>query len=77
MDKMATSYFQTQKKQSSKQSKWQNFLIEFNYVLEYKSSRANLIADALSQMVEFATISWPQSNPMDRIKEGLWYNLKA
>ncbi|KAL6324396.1 hypothetical protein AAG906_013000 [Vitis piasezkii] len=32
---IATSYFQTQKKLSPKQTRWQNFLTEFDYTLEY------------------------------------------
>lgn len=36
MDSVATSYFQTQKKLASKQARWQDFLTEFDYMLEYK-----------------------------------------
>jgi len=45
---MATSYFQTQKKHTPKQAWWQDFLVEFNYTMEYKPSHADLVADALS-----------------------------
>ncbi|KZV33967.1 hypothetical protein F511_04192 [Dorcoceras hygrometricum] len=34
-DNIATSYFQSQKKLSPKQARWQDFLAEFDYVLEY------------------------------------------
>ena len=61
-----TSYFQTQKKLSPKQAQWQDFLAEFDYVLEYKSGRINLVADALSRKAEFAALPL-----LDRIKEGL------
>ena len=47
-DNVATSYFQTQKKLSPKQERWQDFLTEFDYVLEYKLGRINLVADTLS-----------------------------
>ena len=47
-DNVTTSYFQTQKKLSPKQARWQDFLAEFDYVLEYKPGRINLVADALS-----------------------------
>jgi len=55
-DNVATSYFQTQKKLSPKQARWKDFLTEFDYVLEYKPGRINLVADALSQKSEFAAM---------------------
>ena len=61
-DNVATSYFQTQKKLSPKQAQWQDFLAEFDYVLEYKSGKSNTVADALSWKVEFAAISRPQGS---------------
>ena len=36
-DKIETSYFQTQKKLSSKQARWQDFLAEFDMCIEYKA----------------------------------------
>lgn len=33
-DNVATSYFESQKKITLKQARWQDFLIEFDYVLE-------------------------------------------
>ena len=66
------SYFQTQKKLSPKQAQGQDFLAEFDYVLEYKPGRINLVADTLSRKAEFAAIlSHPQSSLLDRIKGGL------
>ncbi|RVW27175.1 Retrovirus-related Pol polyprotein from transposon 17.6 [Vitis vinifera] len=41
-DNVATSYFQTQKKLSPKQARWQDFLAEFDYTLEYKPGSANM-----------------------------------
>ncbi|KAL5758776.1 hypothetical protein ACOSP7_021387 [Xanthoceras sorbifolium] len=55
-DNVATSYFQTQKKLSPKQARWQDFLAEFNYTLEYKPGKANLVADALSRKAELASM---------------------
>ena len=54
---VATSYFQTQKKLTPKQARWQDFLPEFDYVMEYKSRRANLVAYALSRKGELTDIS--------------------
>nr|GEW77022.1 hypothetical protein VITISV_037851 [Tanacetum cinerariifolium] len=70
-DNIATSYFQTQKKLSPKQARWQDFLPEFDYRLEYKPGKANVVADALSRKAEFAVITQAQFFPQDRIKEGL------
>nr|GEW83523.1 reverse transcriptase domain-containing protein [Tanacetum cinerariifolium] len=41
-DKIATSYSQTQKNLSPKQARWQDFLAEFDYQLEYKPGKANV-----------------------------------
>ena len=54
---VATSYFQTQKKLSPKKVRWQEFLAEFDYRLEYKPEKANVVVDALSRKVELATLS--------------------
>jgi len=73
-DNVATSYFQTQKKLTPKQARWQDFLAEYDYVMEYKAGRANLVADALCRKSELADISRPQSNLQDRIKNGLQHD---
>ena len=72
-DNVATSYFQTQKKLSLKQARWQDFLAEFGYRLKYKPGKANVVADALSRKVELATLSMsqPKFDLVSRIKEGL------
>nr|GEV90017.1 hypothetical protein [Tanacetum cinerariifolium] len=70
-DNIAMSYFQTQKKLSPKQARWQDFLAEFYYQLEYKPGKANVVADALSHKAEFADITQAQFLLQDRIKEGL------
>ena len=54
---VATSYFQTQKKLSPKQVRWQDYLAEFDYTLEYKLGIANHVADALSCKVELASMT--------------------
>ena len=72
-DNVATSYFQTQKKLSLKQARWQDFLAEFDYRLEYKLGKANVVTDALNCKAELATLSrsQPKSDLVSRIKEGL------
>ena len=46
-DNVATSYFQSQKKITPKQARMQDFLAEFEYNLEYKPGKGNVVADAL------------------------------
>ncbi|GJT21151.1 retrovirus-related pol polyprotein from transposon 17.6 [Tanacetum coccineum] len=70
-DNIATSYFQTQKKLSPKQARWQDFLAGFDYQLEYKPWKANVVADALSRKAEFTAITQDQFFLQYRIKEGL------
>ncbi|KAE8690692.1 cytochrome P450 78A7-like [Hibiscus syriacus] len=70
-DNVATSYFQTQKKLSPKQARWQDFLAEFDYTLEYKPGKTNVVVDALSRKTELATISLAKGTVLERIKEGL------
>ena len=70
-DNVATSYFQNQKKISPKQARWQDFLAEFDYIMEYKPGKTNVIADALSRKAELATLSRVTCDFADRIKEGL------
>ncbi|KAI3453949.1 hypothetical protein Pfo_010612 [Paulownia fortunei] len=70
-DNVATSYFQTQKKLSPKQARWQDFLAEFDYTLEYKPGKANVVADALSRKAELAAVSLAKGEITGRIKQGL------
>ena len=74
-DNVATSYFQSQKRLSPKKVRWQDFLAEFDYKLEYKLGKANLVVDALSRKAELgAMISTPQGELIDLIKEGLLHD---
>ncbi|RVW59550.1 Transposon Tf2-12 polyprotein [Vitis vinifera] len=74
-DNVATSYFQTQKKLSPKQARWQDFLAEFDYTLEYKPGSANHVADALSRKAELASMtSQPQGDIVDLLREGLQHD---
>lgn len=54
----------------TKQARWQDFLVEFNYELQYKPGRVNLMVDALSRKAELATSSHAQETLMNRTKEG-------
>ena len=70
-ENVATSYFQNQKKLSPKQARWQDFLAEFDYVMEYKPGKVNVVADALSRKAMLASVSSVASNLLERVKEGL------
>ena len=78
-------YFQTQKKLSPKQARWQDFLAEFDMCIEYKPGRTNLVADALSRKAELVSlklqertaVSQFRSTFSDRRKEVIKYDAVA
>ena len=70
-DNVATSYFLKQKKLTPKQIRWQAFLAEFDFVMEYKPGKGNVVADALSRKAELAAITSPNFPMVERLKEGL------
>ena len=55
-DNVATTYFQSQKKLTAKQARWQDFLAKFNFMFEYKPGKANVVADALSRKAALAAV---------------------
>lgn len=72
-DNAAASHFLTQKMLTSKQSRWQEKLAEFDLVLEYKPGRTNNVADALSRRVDLAVLTHtgPSHTILEKIKAGL------
>ena len=76
-DNVANSYFQTQNKLSPKQARWQEFLAEFDFSLEYKPGKINTVADALSRRYNIETVSLPKGQLLERIKEGLSHDPTA
>ncbi|TYK18568.1 reverse transcriptase [Cucumis melo var. makuwa] len=56
MDNSATCHFFTQPKLTSKQARWQEFLVEFDFEFEHKKGSSNQAADALSRKQEHAAI---------------------
>ncbi|XP_078446358.1 uncharacterized protein LOC144715301 [Wolffia australiana] len=48
-DNVATSCFESQKKLTPKEPRWQDFLAELDFDLKYKPGRANQVADALNK----------------------------
>ncbi|XP_021810678.1 uncharacterized protein LOC110753998 [Prunus avium] len=72
-DNVAISYFQSQQKLSPKQARWQDFLMEFNYKLEYKQGKTNVVANALSRKATLTAVVQPQRK---RIYVPRWDNLR-
>ena len=70
-DNVATSYFQSQKNITPKQSRWQDFLEEFDYILEYKPGSGNVVADALSRKAELAGITTTHCDIHDSNRDGI------
>lgn len=64
------------KKLSPKQARWQDFLVEFDYCLQYKPDKANMMADALNRGVELVSIamSTKRSDLFGRIREGMQHD---
>ncbi|KAL0411995.1 UNVERIFIED_CONTAM: Transposon Tf2-11 polyprotein [Sesamum latifolium] len=55
-DNTAVSHFITQPKLTSRQARWQELLSEFHFVLEYRASSSNHVADALSRRADLASL---------------------
>ncbi|KZT75872.1 hypothetical protein F511_47103, partial [Dorcoceras hygrometricum] len=54
-----------------------DFLAEFDYTLQYKPGKANIVADALSRKSELAALSLAKVEITGRIKEGLEHDPMA
>ncbi|KAL0447605.1 UNVERIFIED_CONTAM: Transposon Tf2-11 polyprotein [Sesamum latifolium] len=50
------SHFMTQPKLTSRQTRWQELLSEFYFVLEYRAGSSNHVADALSRRADLASL---------------------
>lgn len=76
-DNIATSYFQTQKKLSPKQARWQDFLAEFDMWIEYKPGRTNLVADALSRKAELVSLKLQERTAVSQFRSALSDRIKG
>uniref|UniRef100_A0A803PU52 Reverse transcriptase n=1 Tax=Cannabis sativa TaxID=3483 RepID=A0A803PU52_CANSA len=52
-------------------ARWQDFLADFDYKLEYKPRKMNVVADALSRRANLAVLSKPLCPLTERIRKGL------
>ncbi|KAL0455584.1 UNVERIFIED_CONTAM: Transposon Tf2-11 polyprotein [Sesamum latifolium] len=55
-DDTAVSHFMTQPKLTSRQTRWQELLSEFHFVLEYRAGSSNHVADVLSHRADLASL---------------------
>lgn len=58
-------------------ARWQEFIAEFDYVLEYKHGRGNIVAYALSRKAELAAINTTHCDIEDAIKDGMQHDREA
>ncbi|XP_055824227.1 uncharacterized mitochondrial protein AtMg00860-like [Solanum dulcamara] len=58
-------------------ARWQDFLAEFDYELDYKPGKGNVVADALSKKFELAAITTTYCDIQDAIKDGLQHDPEA
>ncbi|XP_015079964.1 uncharacterized protein LOC107023700 [Solanum pennellii] len=56
---------------------WQDFLAEFDYILEYKPGRGNVVADALRRKAELATITTTDCDIQDAIQDDMQHDLET
>ena len=69
-DNVANTFFKTNKNLSPKQSRWQEFLAEYDFMWEHKPGKHNQVANALSQKEIFVavySISKLETDFFDRI----------
>jgi hypothetical protein len=55
-DHRSLVHFETQPKLSDRQARWNEFLSEFDYVIEYQEGKKNVCADALSRRPDHASV---------------------
>ncbi|KAK3006526.1 hypothetical protein RJ639_015790 [Escallonia herrerae] len=74
-DNTAVSHFLSQSKLTSKQARWQELLAEFNFMLEYRTSSTNSVADALSRRAELDQVALMAMNAIVRADSRVAINI--
>jgi hypothetical protein len=64
-DHQSLRYLSTQPHLSSRQVRWSEFLSQFNYQIEYKPGKSNVVADALSRREDLAKIPTAHAAEID------------
>jgi hypothetical protein len=73
-DNLANTYFRTQKRLSQRQTRWQEFLAEYDFVCEHKLGQHNQIADALIRREVLASLidmDNVESDMLDRLRQAV------
>ncbi|KAK3039204.1 hypothetical protein RJ639_029061 [Escallonia herrerae] len=74
-DNTAVSHFLSQSKLTSKQARWQELLVEFNFMLEYRTGSTNSVADALSRRAELDQVALMAMNAIVRADSRVAINI--
>ncbi|KAK3019140.1 hypothetical protein RJ639_002871 [Escallonia herrerae] len=74
-DNTAVSHFLSQSKLTSKQARWQELLVEFNFMLEYRAGSTNSVADALSRKAELDQVALMAMNAIVRVDNQVAINI--
>ncbi|KAK2968139.1 hypothetical protein RJ640_007528 [Escallonia rubra] len=75
-DNTAVSHFLSQSKLTSKQARWQELLVEFNFMLEYRACSTNNVADALSRRAELDQVAFMAMNAIVRANSRVAINIR-
>ena len=66
-DHRSITHFKTQQNLSNRQARWSEFLQQFEYTIEYKEGKENVVADALSRRPDLESCKNPKSTPMNNV----------
>ncbi|KAK3006209.1 hypothetical protein RJ639_017450 [Escallonia herrerae] len=75
-DNIAVSHFLSQSKLTSKQTRWQELLAEFNFMLEYRAGSTNSVADTLSRRAELDQVALMTMNAIVRADNRVAINIE-
>lgn len=68
IDNVANTFLKTQKKMSSKQARWQEFLANFRFEWPHKPGRYNVVVDALSKKEVMAYVTHHQKSSLTSMR---------
>ncbi|KAK3043199.1 hypothetical protein RJ639_001632 [Escallonia herrerae] len=75
-DNTTVSHFLSQSKLTSKQSRWQELLAEFKFMIEYMVGSTNSIVDALSRRAELDQVALMAKNAIIRADSQVAINIR-
>lgn len=68
IDNAANTFLKTQKKMSSKQARWQEFLANFRFEWSHQPGRHNVVVDALSKKEVMAYVTHHQKSSLTSMR---------